>query len=125
MGRHALDTAVLLRVEHAVSRVLAGATDENEAYPALIAAIERAFGWRDGAIWLPDGDDVSGWPPIAQEAWEGRGIAGAVAFPLGAIGVMTFSAPGELDSDLRATLESLGTQIGLFGLCPPALLPSK
>jgi PAS domain S-box-containing protein len=112
-----VDAAGLLRAQHAVSRVLAGATDENEAYPALIAALEEAFGWRDGAVWLPDGDDVSGWPTAARAAWTAGGIAtagGTVAFPLGGLGVLTFSAPGEPDDDLRATLESLGLQIGLF-----------
>jgi PAS domain S-box-containing protein len=112
-----VDAAGLLRAQHAVSRVLAGATDENEAYPQLIAAVEAAFGWCDGAVWLPDGDDVSDWPATAREAWTAGGIAaagGTVAFPLGALGVLTFSAPDELDAGLRATLESLGTQIGLF-----------
>jgi PAS domain S-box-containing protein len=112
-----VDAAGLLRAQHAVSRVLAGASDENEAYPALIAALEEALGWRDGAVWLPDGDDVGGWPAAAKEAWTAEGIAaagGTVAFPLGGLGVLTFSTSDEPDGDLQATLNSLGLQIGLF-----------
>ena len=109
---------VLLRAQHAVSRVLAAATDENDAYPALIAAIAGALGWRDGVVWLPDGDDVSGWPEPRGARVDGardRLGDGRVAFPLGEIGVLAFAAPGaEPTDDLLATLESLGTQIGLF-----------
>src|SRR3954464_15315368 len=109
--------SALLRVQHAVARVLAGARDETDAYPAVLAAIARALGWRDGVVWIPDGDDVSGWPELAHRAWSERTPAwgdGAVAFPLGEIGAMGFTAPEDRSADVRGTLESLGLQIGLF-----------
>ena len=40
---------------------VARAQDETDAYPEVIAGVERELGWRDGVVWLPDGDDVG--PP--------------------------------------------------------------
>jgi PAS domain S-box-containing protein len=52
------DTAVLLRTEHAVARVLAESDDEPAAYPRLLAAIGEALGWDAGGVWTPaDGGD--------------------------------------------------------------------
>jgi PAS domain S-box-containing protein len=50
------DPAELLRTEHAVARVLAEAPDEQQAYPALLAAIGESLGWDAGAIWTAPGD---------------------------------------------------------------------
>jgi PAS domain S-box-containing protein len=52
-GRMALDAADLLRAEHAVARVLASSAGEEEAYPALLAAIGETLDWTVGAVWLP------------------------------------------------------------------------
>ena len=54
------DTAVLLRTEHAVARVLAEAHDEAAAYPRLLAAIGESLSWDAGGLWIPAeaGDDT-------------------------------------------------------------------
>jgi PAS domain S-box-containing protein len=51
------DASVLLRTEHAVARVLAEASDEEAAYPLLLAAIGESLGWDAGALWTM-GDDA-------------------------------------------------------------------
>src|SRR5215207_2229965 len=50
------DTAVLLRTEHAVGRVLTEAHDEAAAYPRLLAAIGESLGWDAGGAWTPQAD---------------------------------------------------------------------
>jgi PAS domain S-box-containing protein len=63
------DASVLLRTEHAVARVLAGACDEATAYPRLLAAIGESLGWDAGALWTaPDGD---GGALRCVETWQG------------------------------------------------------
>src|SRR3954471_7033088 len=112
-----LDAAVLLRVHHAVARVLDAAADETDAYPALAAAIGAELGWAGGTVWLPGGDELDAWPEPARRAFEeGRAIvaSGAVAFPLGHVGAMTFAGAAEPDPDLLATLAGAGTEIALF-----------
>jgi PAS domain S-box-containing protein len=108
------DPTALLETEHAAARVLAAATTEAEAYPALIAAVARSLGWDAGALWTgepPELRRIAAWPDDA--AIDGRG---AVAFPVAGVGVMEFLAaqPVELDDSLRATLASLGAQTASF-----------
>jgi PAS domain S-box-containing protein len=84
------DVAVLLRTEHAVARVLASASDEDNAHPRLLAAIGAALGWDFGALWVADDDDGSFLR--CAHTWEG-------AFtPVGAFAKASRSvrlAPGE------------------------------
>jgi PAS domain S-box-containing protein len=93
------EAAVLLQTEHAVVRVLASTGSEGEVYPQLVEAIGESLGWaggevRDGAI--------------------GRAVAerGTVAFPAGER-TLAFTAPDPGPATL-ATLDSLGSQIGVF-----------
>jgi hypothetical protein len=68
-GNERSDVAVLLRTEHAVARVLAATSDEDEAYPQLLAAIGGALGWDFGALWMPA--DVEGSFLRCAHTWEG------------------------------------------------------
>ena len=63
------DVAVLLRTEHAVARVLASTSDEDNAHPRLLAAVGGALGWDFGALWVPADDEA----PVLRCAhtWEG------------------------------------------------------
>ena len=108
------DPTVLLQTEHAAARVLASATTESDAYPALLAAVARSLGWDAGVLWTgepPGLRRAAVWPEGA--ATDGRGVA---AFPVAGVGVMEFfsSDPVALDDTLRSTLASLSTQIGYF-----------
>ncbi len=108
------DPTVLLQTEHAAARVLASATTESDAYPALLAAVARSLGWEAGALWTGEPPDLccaAVWP--AGAAADGRGVA---AFPVAGVGVMEFFAahPVAPDDTLRATLASLSAQIGYF-----------
>ncbi len=40
-----LDPTVLLQTEHAAADVLASATTEADAYPALLGAVVGSLGW--------------------------------------------------------------------------------
>jgi PAS domain S-box-containing protein len=63
------DVAVLLRTEHAVARVLASTSDEDNAHPRLLAAIGGALGWDFGALWVPaDGEAAA---MRCAHTWEG------------------------------------------------------
>jgi PAS domain S-box-containing protein len=93
------DAAVLLRTEHAVVRVLASAPSEEEAYPRLLSAIADELGWSGGEI--SDG-------AIARAV----ASAGTVAFSAGGR-TLAFSAP-DPGAETLATLDSLGSQIGVF-----------
>jgi PAS domain S-box-containing protein len=108
------DPTVLLQTEHAAARVLAAATTESDAYPALLAAVVRTLGWEAGALWTGEPPDLrrsAVWPEGAETG--GRGVA---AFPVAGVGVIELFAahPVEPDDALRATLASLGAQIGSF-----------
>src|SRR4051794_4053 len=118
------DAADLLRVEHAVVRVIASAREESDAYAGLLAAIGDSLDCA-GALWLPADDDgfrcVETWPAGAAVgatlvAEAPVAIQGAFAFPLPGFGVMAFAttAPLEPDENLLATMESLGSQISQF-----------
>ena len=100
MRTHAApDAAILLQCEHAVVRVLAAAAGEDEAYPALLAAIGISLGWRGGEV-RPE--------PIERAIAED----GVVAFPAGGR-TLAFTAP-DPGPDTLATLDALGSQIGVF-----------
>ena len=68
-GNERSDAAVLLRTEHAVARVLAATSDEDDAYPQLLAAIGGALGWAFGALWLPT--DAEGSFLRCAHTWDG------------------------------------------------------
>jgi PAS domain S-box-containing protein len=72
------DATVLLRAEHAVARVLASATDEAAAYPALLAAIGESLGWEVGAVWEPGEEGVlrcaETWPREGEFVAETRAL---------------------------------------------------
>src|SRR5947208_1516991 len=51
------DAVALLRAEHAVSRVLAGATDLAGSYPDILSAVAGTLGWDVAAAWELDPDD--------------------------------------------------------------------
>src|ERR671923_2556085 len=73
------DVTVLLRAEHAVARVLASATDEATAYPALLAAIGESLGWDVGAVWEPADDEsvlrcADTWPAEGDFVAETRAL---------------------------------------------------
>jgi PAS domain S-box-containing protein len=93
------DAAVLLGCEHAVVRVLAAADSEDEVYPALLTAIGISLGWRGGEV----RDE-----PIEKAVAED----GVVAFPAGGR-TLAFTAPDPGAATL-ATLDALGSQIGVF-----------
>ncbi len=100
MRTHAApDAAVLLGCEHAVVRVLAAADSEDEVYPALLTAIGISLGWRGGEV----RDE-----PIEKAVAED----GVVAFPAGGR-TLAFTAPDPGAATL-ATLDALGSQIGVF-----------
>ena len=63
------DVAVLLRTEHAVARVLASTSDEDNAHPRLLAAIGAALGWDFGALWVAADDDATSL--CCGHTWEG------------------------------------------------------
>src|SRR4051794_14393816 len=65
-----LDSAVLLRAEHAVARVLTDACDEATAFPRLLAAIGESLGWDAGALWM-EREGAAGALRCA-ETWQGR-----------------------------------------------------
>ena len=71
-GNERSDVAVLLRTEHAVARVLAATSDEDDAYPQLLAAIGGALGWDFGALWMPA--DAEGSFLHCAHTWEGDSI---------------------------------------------------
>jgi PAS domain S-box-containing protein len=93
------DAAVLLQCEHAVVRVLAAADSEDEVYPALLTAIGISLGWRGGEV---RGEPIE--KAIAEH--------GVVAFPAGGR-TLAFKAP-DPGPDTLATLDALGSQIGVF-----------
>jgi PAS domain S-box-containing protein len=67
------DVTVLLQTEHAVARVLASAPGEQEAYPALLAAVGESLAWDFGAVWEPEGAALT-----CRAVWTGpRADAGA------------------------------------------------
>ena len=72
------DVTVLLRAEHAVARVLASASDEAAAYPALLAAIGGSLGWEVGAVWEPADEGVlrcaETWPREGEFVAETRAL---------------------------------------------------
>src|SRR5919108_3845860 len=72
------DATVLLRAEHAVARVLASATDEATAYPALLAAIGESLGWEVGAVWEPADEGflrcADTWPAEGEFVAETRAL---------------------------------------------------
>src|SRR4051794_12579655 len=51
------DAVTLLRAEHAVSRVLAGAAGLAEPYPDILSAVAGTLGWDVAAAWELDPDD--------------------------------------------------------------------
>ena len=57
-----------------MSRVLASAAGEQEAYPQLLAAIGESLAWDVGAVWEPVGPALS-----CRDVWTGS-LAGADAF---------------------------------------------
>jgi PAS domain S-box-containing protein len=93
------DAAILLQCEHAVVRVLAAADSEDDVYPALLTAIGISLGWRGGEV-----RDEPIEKAIAQD--------GVVAFPAGGR-TLAFEAP-DPGPDTLATLDALGSQIGVF-----------
>jgi PAS domain S-box-containing protein len=64
------DVTVLLRTEHAVSRVLASAAGEREAYLQLLAAMGESLAWDVGAVWEPDGPALT-----CREVWTAPRVA--------------------------------------------------
>ena len=68
-GAQRSDVAVLLRTEHAVARVLASTSDEDNAHPRLLAAIGAALGWDFGALWVAA--DPEGAFLRCAHTWEG------------------------------------------------------
>jgi PAS domain S-box-containing protein len=127
VGRQPLDTAVLLRVEHAVVRVLASARTEDAVWPELLAAIGGELGWDGAALWL------TGEPPVRAATWQApppeselaaRVLAdgrpawtdGALAVPVPDVGVLElWTASGHgADPELLATVSDLGLQIAQF-----------
>ena len=108
------DPTVLLQTEHAAARVLASATTEAEAYPAVLAAVVRSLGWKAGVLWTgeaPDSRCIAAWPD--EPSAEGRA---AVTVPVAGVGVIELFAaePVEVDDGLQATLTNLGAQLGHF-----------
>lgn len=53
------DAVTLLRAEHAVSRVLAEATDLAGSYPDVLSAVAGTLGWDVAAAWELDPDDAT------------------------------------------------------------------
>jgi PAS domain S-box-containing protein len=84
------DVAVLLRTEHAVARVLASTSDEDNAHPRLLAAIGAALGWDFGALWIAAEDEGSFLR--CQHTWEGA-FTPVAAFAEASRSVML--APGQ------------------------------
>jgi PAS domain S-box-containing protein len=101
------DASALLRTLQRVERILAEAESEEDAYPALIAAIEAELGWTSGIWWAPEGDG----PEVA--AGDGVTIVVPVKARGRTLAVIEFAGP-EPDEDTYAALETLGTMIGRF-----------
>jgi PAS domain S-box-containing protein len=76
-GTQRSDVAVLLRAEHAVARVLASTSDEDDAHPRLLAAIGAALAWDFGALWTPVDDEGS--CLRCAHTWEGAFTVAAFA----------------------------------------------
>jgi PAS domain S-box-containing protein len=109
-----LDPTVLLQTEHAAADVLASATTEADAYPALLEAVVGSLGWTGGALSAgepPELRCIAAWPDEATTLERA-----AVAFPVAGVGVIELFAPHpvEVDDALRATIDSLGARIGHF-----------
>jgi PAS domain S-box-containing protein len=107
-----LDSADLLRAEHAVAHVLAEAADEASARPRLLAAIGEALGWESGTLWNAEGDAMD-----RVETWGAGGARGTpVRFEIrgasGVLGAMEFQATEPAADLVVETLESLGERIG-------------
>ena len=84
------DVAALLRTEHAVARVLASTSDEDHAYPRLLAAVGAALAWDFGALWAPV--DAEGSFLGCEHTWEGA-FTPVAAFAEASRSVML--APGQ------------------------------
>src|ERR1700746_3509531 len=99
------DASTLLRVFQRVERALSEAEAEEDAYPAVIAAIGGELGWTSGIWWAPEGD--------GQESAAGDGVTIFVRIRAhgGTLAVLEFAGP-EPDEDTYAALETLGTQVG-------------
>ncbi len=54
MGSTATDGTRLLRVEHTIARLLAGADDMDAVRAPLLEALGSALGWDHAALWQPD-----------------------------------------------------------------------
>ena len=67
------DPAVLLKVEHAVTRVLARAPGPARAYPRVLEAICVELGWGLGAAWVLTVDDAM----RCVTTWRAGGVDGA------------------------------------------------
>ena len=59
MGTHTVDALTLLRVEHAVTRVLAVRTSGRQVAEELLPPVGEALGWEVGAVWDQVRDDAS------------------------------------------------------------------
>ena len=71
------DAVTLLRAEHAVASLLAGASDLVDSYPAILSAVAETLGWEVAAAWEADPDDAASLRRVAF--WHGAGIdAGAL-----------------------------------------------
>ena len=101
------DAATLLRTLQRVERILAEVEGEEDAYPALIAAISAELGWSSGIWWAPEGDG----PEVA--AGDGVTIVVPIRTHGHTLAVLEFAGP-EPDEDTYAALETLGTQVGRF-----------
>src|SRR3954465_13984243 len=101
------DASTLLRVFQRVERVLSEAEAEEDAYPAVIAALSNELGWSSGIWWAPEGDG----PEIAA----GDGVT--IVVPIKARGrtlaVLEFAGP-QPDEETYAALETLSGQVGRF-----------
>ncbi len=101
------EASTLLRVFQRVERALSEAEAEEDAYPAVIAAIGGELGWTSGIWWAPEGDG----PEIA--AGDGVTIVVPIKMHGRTLAVLEFAGP-EPDEETYAALETLGTQVGRF-----------
>src|SRR5689334_19613596 len=90
------DAADLLRAEHAVARVLANARGEEDAFPALAAALGECLGCT-AVLWL-----------------DGESDTAPLTIPLPRVGEIALSL--DPNPELQATMESLGSAISQFVL---------
>jgi PAS domain S-box-containing protein len=68
VGERLADSLTLLRLEHAVARLLAETPEPGDLAEPLLGAIGSVLGWDHAAVWQPEGDGNL----VCRASWHGR-----------------------------------------------------